>query len=206
MKFETFAKRLGQRLALIRQEKEMTQAQLARDAGLSLKYVSMIEAGTNPSIRTTMKMCDALSQSSLSSWLREAGKVVVMTKNDKSTRGKEQAPRRPKDWSVEEKMRVLTEAASLPPEKLGDLLRREGLHEADLEQWSQSVREVLSAQSVKRSRSNNAKDKKRIKALERELRRKDKALAEAAALLILKKKAQAIWGDEEDDTDRRRGR
>ena len=153
-----------------------------------------------------MKMCDALSQSSLSSWLREAGKVVVMTKNDKSTRGKEQAPRRPKDWSVEEKMRVLTEAASLPPEKLGDLLRREGLHEADLEQWSQSVREVLSAQSVKRSRSNNAKDKKRIKALERELRRKDKALAEAAALLILKKKAQAIWGDEEDDTDRRRGR
>ena len=40
---------------------------------------------------------------------------------------------------------------------------------------------------------------KRIKELERELRRKDKALAETAALLVLKKKAQAIWGDREDE-------
>ena len=60
MKFDTFAKRLGKRLAIIRQEQKMTQAQLARDAGLSLKYVSMIEAGTNPSIRSAMKVCDAL--------------------------------------------------------------------------------------------------------------------------------------------------
>jgi hypothetical protein len=35
--------------------------------------------------------------------------------------------------------------------------------------------------------------------LERELRRKDKALAETAALLTLRKKAQAIWGDGEDE-------
>jgi len=40
---------------------------------------------------------------------------------------------------------------------------------------------------------------KRIKELERELRRKDKALAETAALLVLKKKAQAIWGEHEDE-------
>jgi hypothetical protein len=42
---------------------------------------------------------------------------------------------------------------------------------------------------------------KRIKDLEKELRRKDQALAETAALLVLKKKAQEIWGDEDDDTD-----
>jgi hypothetical protein len=42
---------------------------------------------------------------------------------------------------------------------------------------------------------------KRINELEKELRRKDKALAETAALLVLKKKAQAIWEDEDDDTD-----
>ena len=39
----------------------------------------------------------------------------------------------------------------------------------------------------------------RIKSLEKELRRKDAALAEAAALLILRKKADAIWGEEEDE-------
>ena len=43
----------------------------------------------------------------------------------------------------------------------------------------------------------------RVRKLERELTRKDKALAEAAALLVLKKKVQAIWGDEDDDTDPR---
>ena len=41
-------------------------------------------------------------------------------------------------------------------------------------------------------------EKKRIKALERDLARKEKALAEAAALLVLRKNAAAIWGDGED--------
>ena len=39
--------------------------------------------------------------------------------------------------------------------------------------------------------------KKRIKELEQELRRKDKALAEMSALVVLKKKVAALWGDEE---------
>jgi hypothetical protein len=42
--------------------------------------------------------------------------------------------------------------------------------------------------------------------LERELRRKDEALAETAALLVLKKKVQAIWGDADDTTDPTRAR
>ena len=41
--------------------------------------------------------------------------------------------------------------------------------------------------------------KKRIKQLERELRRKDAALAETAALLVLRKKAEALWGKDEDE-------
>ena len=42
-------------------------------------------------------------------------------------------------------------------------------------------------------------EKKRSKALEKELLRKERALAETAALLTLRKKAQAIWGDDEED-------
>ncbi len=60
MKYDSFAKRLGSRVAVVRSDKDMTQAQLAREAGVSLKYVSMIESGTNPSIKTIMKICDAL--------------------------------------------------------------------------------------------------------------------------------------------------
>ena len=42
-------------------------------------------------------------------------------------------------------------------------------------------------------------DKKRIKELERELKRKDAALAETAALLVLRKKLNAYWGEDEDN-------
>ncbi len=52
----------------------------------------------------------------------------------------------------------------------------------------------------------NSPEKRRIRELERELGRKEKALAEAAALLVLQKKARALWGDEDDDTPPRRGR
>jgi hypothetical protein len=43
---------------------------------------------------------------------------------------------------------------------------------------------------------------RRVEQLERELHRKDKALAEAAALLVLQEKVQALWGDEDDDTEK----
>ena len=55
------------------------------------------------------------------------------------------------------------------------------------------------AEQAREQRQQSKDDKKRIGALEKELRRKEKALAEAAALLILRKKAQAIWGDKEDE-------
>jgi hypothetical protein len=48
-------------------------------------------------------------------------------------------------------------------------------------------------------RRSYAQERKKTRNLEKELRRKDKALAETAALLVLQKKARAIWGDNEDD-------
>jgi hypothetical protein len=47
---------------------------------------------------------------------------------------------------------------------------------------------------------------RRVRELEKELRRKEKALAETAALLVLKKKLDAMWGDEDDDTEPRSGK
>jgi hypothetical protein len=55
------------------------------------------------------------------------------------------------------------------------------------------------AEQAREQRHQSKEDKQRIRQLEKELQRKEKALAEAAALLILRKKAQAIWGDKEDD-------
>jgi len=148
---------------------------------------------------------EGLCQPTLSRWLRNAGKLGDMKKRSPNSEPKEKTtprPRRPQDWSLSEKWRVLVEADAMPTEGLGAYLRREGLHESQLEQWRQTAREALEAP---RPRQRQTKERKRIKELERELQRKEKALAEVAALLVLKKKAQAIWGDEDDDTNRRNG-
>ena len=103
-------------------------------------------------------------------------------------------PRRPEDWSPEERLRVVLEASRFADEELGAFLRREGLSEAVLAEWKAAALEGL------RPQKKPPGDARRVRELEKQLRRKDKALAEAAALLVLQKKVQAIWGDEEDDT------
>ena len=147
-----------------------------------------------------------VSQGTLSRWLREANTVPTVPRKKK--KGRETAPRtdrsrpgqarRPQDWSPEEKMRVLREAEGLAGEELGALLRREGLHEAQLAQWRQAAEEA--ALQALGGRKQRSAEQKRIRSLEREVKRKDKALAEAAALLVLQKKVRALWADEDDDT------
>ena len=147
-----------------------------------------------------------ISQPTLSRWLREASSLAHMPRRKKKPKvqaaarlpGPTVSPRRPQDWSPEEEMRVLREADGLDDAELGELLRREGLHEAHLEQWRQTANEAaLSALGGHKQRSA---EQKKVRQLERELKRKDKALAEAAALLVLQKKVRALWGDEDEST------
>jgi len=127
-----------------------------------------------------------VSQESLSRWLRAARSVDGMTPSGK------------KHWTGAEKLRVVREAHDLTDGALGAFLRREGLHAAQLSAWREAAEAALGAPA--RARPGGSPEGKRIQALERELRRKDAALAETAALLVLKKKAQAIWGDADDIT------
>ena len=78
--------------------------------------------------------------------------------------------------------------------EVGEYLRREGLYAAELEEWKGQMMASLEAKS--KAPSKDERDEK-IKQLEREILRKDKALAEASALLILQKKAALIWGGED---------
>jgi transposase-like protein len=107
------------------------------------------------------------------------------------------APRRPEDWKPEERLRAVVEAAGLKEAELGEFVRRSGLHEATLAEWRAAALDGLGP------RKSSGKEGKRVRELERELRRKERALAEAAALLVLQKKVHAIWGDEDENTDPR---
>lgn len=126
-----------------------------------------------------------LNQSTLSRWLKEARTVGVMDKPAKK-------------WTFLEKLRVVVEASTLRDDSLGEFLRREGLFEAQLREWRVAAEAAFA--DVPKKSSKTSAEAKRIKELEWEVLRKDKALAEAAALLILKKKAEAIWGAMDADT------
>jgi len=111
-----------------------------------------------------------LRQQSLSRWLQEARNLPSMTDKAKPTGG---------ERTVERKAQVLAEAANLDGAALTGYLEREGVKFAEYEQWRIALDEGGAAAT-----STN----RRIRYLERELARKEKALAEAAALLLLKKK------------------
>ena len=96
------------------------------------------------------------------------------------------------EWTVEQKARLLADASMLTGEALTAHLEREGVKFAEFEQWRLALEEGGRA---------SAATSKRIRKLERELARKEKALAEAAALLVLKKTIGSIYHDEDEDTD-----
>ena len=109
-------------------------------------------------------------------------------------------PSKPQSRSVQEKFKALAEYDLLPSEKRGEYLRKHGLHEENLNEWRKQIEEALSPQkSSSKDRQELRAEKNKVKQLEKEIRRKEKALAEVSALLVLKKKADLIWGTTEED-------
>lgn len=97
------------------------------------------------------------------------------------------------NWSAQQKLALVIETSSMTVHELSQFCRQRGLYPNEIEQWKQ---DCLEAMMVKKSKVSSS-EQMRIKMLEKELNRKDKALAETAALLVLQKKLQTLWGDEE---------
>lgn len=107
--------------------------------------------------------------------------------------------RRPQERSAADKLKAVIEFEGLVGDKQGEYLRREGLHSDHIEGWKKRMEAGLQGDGglSAASRTERAADRQRIKELEKELHRKERALAETAALLVLKKKADLIWGSGE---------
>ena len=153
---------------------------------------TMISKMTEPGGRsaTSLGKERGIAQSTLSRWLRERGSVA-WEEGGQMREGNVQS------WSAEQKLEALLEYEQLSEEERGKFLRGKGLHEAHVARWKKEVLEGLKLKPF----AGGKKDpqRKRIAALEKELRRKEAALAEVAALLVLKKKADAVWGELGDE-------
>ena len=128
-----------------------------------------------------------LSLGTFKNWLKQSGKshTLALPSNSPAT-----------SWNAEQRLVALLDSHHLKDQALHAWCREKGLFEHQLRQWQhefcQPGKTVATPADAALRQAKQQNEK-----LERELRRKDKALAEAAALLVLQKKFQALWEAEE---------
>lgn len=108
--------------------------------------------------------------------------------------------KRPQDWTLEERLNMVVACRSLDGEKLSEYCREQGIYPHHVNQWKLDFVSGNAAKEKVASPSEMKVLKHENKTLKKELNRKDKALAETAALLVLQKKVNAIWGNDEDNS------
>lgn len=108
---------------------------------------------------------------------------------------------KPSGWSSDDKFNAVLETAALSESEVAEYCRRHGVVPEQIVQWRIACAQTndRADQIAQGERTALKGEKARRQRVERELKRKEAALAETAALLTLLKKAQAIWGDGEDD-------
>lgn len=120
-------------------------------------------------------------------------RIVGDIPNKGATMGK----KRPQDWSANEKFQAVMETAALNDLERSEYCRRNGLYTELLDLWKEQC--LASMRKGPKVDVEKKQLKMKNKELVRELHRKDKALAETTALLVLKKKADLIFGRVEDE-------
>lgn len=127
-----------------------------------------------------------IGYSTLQKWIREY-KLVTCNKDNQ----------RPQDWDQKQQFQALMDTASMNVEQINQYCREKGIFPHHLDNWRNNFvkNDKKTAQSTK---SDITKLKKENASLHKELRRKEKALAETAALLVLQKKFQALLEEKEE--------
>lgn len=104
-------------------------------------------------------------------------------------------------WSSQDKFTVVLETANLSEIEFSEYCRNKGIYPEQVKEWREACINANDSKNEKNAKVSKElrEERKRIEKLEKELNRKEKALAEAAALLVLRKKADAIWGTDSEE-------
>lgn len=155
---------------------------------------SVIKKMMPPNLVSVPQLCKetGVSDVTLYKWRKDYRNRGIAVPGDNS---------KPDDWVAEDKLAVVIETAGLNGAQLSEYCRSKGLYPELIDQWRMAALSGYQrhAQAEKEQNRYRQEDKKQIKRLESELRRKEKALAETAALLVLSKKCEAIWGVSEEN-------
>ena len=111
-------------------------------------------------------------------------------------------PARERAWTAPARFEAVLTTAALDAGSRNAWCREHGVYPQELERWRQAATQALAEpEEVRASPQQTKQDRRRIAELERELRRKDKALAETAALLVLSKKVAAIFNKNQGEDE-----
>lgn len=156
------------------------------------KILKKLQTPENKSVSEVAKE-ERIPTSTIYTWISNARKQGQMIPNS--------SPSNDKKWCNEDKMRIVMETYSLNEEELSQYCRKHGLYTTDIKNWRNILEKSFSntTKPSKELETELKNQKETNKQLEHELKNKEKALAETAALLVLRKKADAIWGDPEED-------
>jgi transposase-like protein len=166
---------------------QLKEAFMRYSRSVKVSILKRVLPPENRSIRSVSQET-GISEQTIRNWIR-ASKDGNLTEA-----GDEKSPR---FYTSHEKYHLLMEASRLSDEALGAFLRERGLHSEHLTLWDQELREMVTDKEDKRSKETKEL-KRRVRQLEKELARKDKALAETAALLVLKKKLDTLMEEDGD--------
>ncbi len=135
----------------------------------------------------SMAGSEGISEATLYNWRKAAWAEGRLLPDGDST---------PAGWSSADKFAAVLETAALNEQELAEYCRERGLYPAQIQQWREACAQANDWECSQNKRLQEARrnDEKRIRKLEKELRHKEKSLAETAALLVLSKKLKAIWG------------
>jgi len=134
---------------------------------------------------------EGVPQGTLYTWLNKARDSGVAVPGKKPTSN---------DWSAETKLAVVIETAALSESELSEYCRKKGLYVEQIKQWKTTCltgfAQKKNQQTVTDQQAKT--DRAEIKALKKDLRLKEKALAETAALLVLRKKLHTFWEESDE--------
>jgi transposase-like protein len=147
-----------------------------------------------PNNESVPKLCKeyGISDASLYTWRKKAREAGYASPGNNQSSDK---------WNSEDKFLIVLETYTMNETELAEYCREKGLYREQIEIWKKACL-TANGRDLAQTKQLNAdlrSERGRSVELEKELRNKEKALAEAASLLLLQKKAQAIWGDEEED-------
>lgn len=109
-------------------------------------------------------------------------------------------PARTRTWTAEARLEAVIATAAMDESARSAWCREKGLYPSELEKWrTEAVAALAEPGEARATPQQTRKDRRRIKELERDLKRKDRALAESAALLVLSKKLSAVFHVDEDE-------